>query len=54
MSKEQRPSPVETIEEIHNNLPYDEPIGKKNYKQDLELLQIELLKAQCHIMDSAW
>lgn len=49
MSKKQRPSPVEMIEEMQNNLPYDEPIGTKDYKQDLELLQIELLKAQCHI-----
>ena len=49
MSKKQRSSPVETIEEMQNNLPYEEPIGKKNYKRDLELLQIELLKAQRHI-----
>ncbi len=36
MSKKQRPLPVETIEEIQNDLPYDKPIGKKDYKQDLE------------------
>ena len=36
MSKKQRPLPVETIEEIQNDLPYDKPIGKNDYKQDLE------------------
>ena len=35
MSKKQRPLTVETIEEIQNDLPYDKPIGKKDYKQDL-------------------
>lgn len=49
MSKKQRPSPVETIEEMQNDRPYDEPIDKKDYKRDLETLQIELLKAQRHI-----
>jgi len=49
MSKKQRPSPAETIEEMQNALPYDEPIDKKDYKRDLEALQIEVLKAQRHI-----
>lgn len=49
MSKQHRPSPVESIEEMQNDLPYDEPIDKKDYKRDLESLQIELLKAQRHI-----
>ncbi len=49
MSKTQRPSPVETIEEMQNDLPYDEPINKEIYKRALESLQIELLKAQRHI-----
>lgn len=51
MSKKQPPpSPVETIDEMEKHLPYDEPIGKKEYERDLEALQIELLKAQRHIM----
>jgi polyphosphate kinase 2 len=49
MSKKQHPSPVETIVEMQNHLPYDDPIDKKDYKRDLESLQIELLKAQRHI-----
>ena len=49
MSKQDAPSPVETIEEMQNELPHDEPIDKKEYKRDLEALQIELLKAQRHI-----
>lgn len=49
MSKKQSPSPVETIVEMQNHLPYDKPIDKKDYKRDLESLQIELLKAQRHI-----
>ncbi len=49
MSKKQDPSPVETIDEMENELPYDEPIDKKVYERDLEALQIELLKAQRHI-----
>jgi polyphosphate kinase 2 len=52
MSKKEAPSaptPVETIEEMQNELPYDEPIDKKDYERDLEALQIELLKAQRHI-----
>lgn len=49
MSKKQRTSPVKAIEEMQNHLPYDEPIDKKDYKRDLETLQIELLKAQRHI-----
>ncbi|WP_216908043.1 polyphosphate kinase 2 [Synechococcus sp. CCY 0621] len=46
MSKPQRPAPFESIEAMQNDLPYDEPIDKKDYKRDLQLLQIELLKAQ--------
>ena len=46
MSKPQHPAPFESIEEMQNDLPYDEPIGKKDYKRDLQSLQIELLKAQ--------
>ena len=49
MSKQREPSPVETIDEMQNDLPHDEPIDKKEYKRDLEALQIELLKAQRHI-----
>ncbi|MEA5441802.1 polyphosphate kinase 2 [Cyanobium gracile] len=49
MSKKHHPSPAETIEEMQNDLPYDESIDKKDYKRDLEALQIELLKAQRHI-----
>jgi polyphosphate kinase 2 len=49
MSRRQRPSPVETIEEMQNDLPYEEPIDKKDYKRQLRSLQIELLKAQRHI-----
>ena len=49
MSKKQPTSPVKTIEEMQNHLPYDKPIAKKDYKRDLETLQIELLKAQRHI-----
>ena len=49
MSKKPPQSPVQTIEEMQNDLPYDEPIDKKDYKRDLESLQIELLKAQRHI-----
>jgi len=49
MSKQQHPSPVETIEEMQDELPHDEPICKKDYERDLEALQIELLKAQRHI-----
>lgn len=49
MGKKHPPSPVETIVEMQNHLPYDELIDKKDYKRDLESLQIELLKAQRHI-----
>ncbi|MCP9887494.1 polyphosphate kinase 2 [Cyanobium sp. ATX 6A2] len=49
MSKKQPPSPAQTIEEMQNDRPYDEAIDKKDYKRDLESLQIELLKAQRHI-----
>ena len=49
MSKQQRPAPVETIEEMQNQLPSGEPIDKKDYKRDLRSLQIELLKAQRHV-----
>lgn len=48
MSDEQS-RPVDTIEEMQNELPHDKPIGKKEYTRDLEALQIELLKAQRHI-----
>jgi polyphosphate kinase 2 (PPK2 family) len=48
MSKKKPPSPVETIMEMQNHLPYGETINKKDYKRDLESLQIELLKAQRH------
>lgn len=53
MSKKQppEPSPVETIDEMEKDLPYDETIGKKQYRRDLEALQIELLKAQRHIQE---
>jgi polyphosphate kinase 2 len=49
VSKQQDLSPVETIDEMQNELPHDEPIDKKVYERDLEALQIELLKAQRHI-----
>ena len=49
MSKKQHPSPVASIEEMQNDLPYDEPINMKDYKRELKSLQIELLKAQRHI-----
>jgi polyphosphate kinase 2 len=41
--------PVETIDEMQNDLPYEEPIDNKQYERDLVALQIELLKAQRHI-----
>jgi polyphosphate kinase 2 (PPK2 family) len=34
---------------MQNDLPYDEPIDKKDYKRGLKSLQIELLRAQRHI-----
>ncbi len=49
MNDTKRPAPVETIDEMQNELPHDEPIAKKQYKRELEDLQIELLKAQRHI-----
>mgnify|MGYP000008067268 CR=1 FL=1 len=46
MSKKQQPQvqAVETIHEMQDELPYDEPISDKAYERDLEALQIELLK----------
>ncbi len=51
MSKQRtEPAPAATtIEEMQQELPYDEPIDKKSYERDLVALQIELLKAQRHI-----
>jgi polyphosphate kinase len=49
VSKQRQLSPVETIDEMQNNRPYDASIDKKEYRRDLEALQIELLKAQRHI-----
>lgn len=54
MSKKQQPQvrAVETIHEMQDELPYDEPISDKAYERDLEALQIELLKAQRHVKES--
>jgi len=49
VSKKKDSTPVETIDEMQDELPYEESIGKKEYERDLEALQIELLKAQRHI-----
>jgi hypothetical protein len=38
MSKERQLSPVETIDEMQNNRPYDASIDKKEYRRDLEAL----------------
>jgi polyphosphate kinase len=48
-STQRESSPVETIDQMQDDLPYDERIGKKEYRRELEALQIELLKAQRHI-----
>jgi len=43
--------------DARTNLPYDKPIDKEDYKHNLEVLSVELLKAQRHIKavpDSAW
>lgn len=50
MSKKQTQA-VETIRQMQDDLPYDEPIGNKEYERDLEALQIELLKAQRHVKE---
>jgi polyphosphate kinase 2 len=52
MSKKKGPAPVETIHEMQDELPYDEPMTNKEYERQLEALQIELLKAQRHIKES--
>jgi polyphosphate kinase 2 len=52
VSKKQQPPPVETIRQMQDELPYDEPISNKDYERDLQALQIELLKAQRHIKEA--
>ena len=52
MSKKKTVAPVETIHEMQDELPYDEPISNKRYERELEDLQIELLKAQRHVKES--
>lgn len=44
-------APIETILQMQDGMPYDEPISTKAYERELEALQIELLKAQRHIKE---
>ena len=52
MSKKQPPTPVETIHEMQDELPYEDLISNRFYERELEVLQIELLKAQRHVKES--
>jgi polyphosphate kinase 2 len=42
-------TPVETIRQMQDEMPHDQPIDDRFYERDLEALQIELLKAQRHV-----
>ena len=52
MSKQAKPEPPTTIEEMEHHPPHPVELKNRTYESRLEALQIELLKAQRHIKET--